>query len=255
MDPRKAIPALLALVLLIPTRVAAWTPETRVGMMDDAIKLMPRSLRLALETYRQSVLRGALQPMTREDGPEHRAPWAGGSLDRQITTEAQALNGLLQQQRSFEGISEQFGRLGHFVMDAGFPPGVSRSDGDTRYDHFAAFCEDRRPKFRLVFYGHEDDRLNAGDFQGFAVEVMRRASSEDRELARAYEKAGDPPDPGAFDDRSIPFAVGSLAYSRAVNDIVRAWLTAWRLAGGDMGRTPYMDKDKDKGETSTPGGP
>ena len=35
---------------------------------------------------------------------------------------------------------------------------------------------------------------------------------------------------------------GSLAYSRTVTLVVRAWLAAWRQAGGDVGRTPYLEK-------------
>ncbi|HXV76265.1 MAG TPA: hypothetical protein VD788_08095 [Candidatus Polarisedimenticolaceae bacterium] len=256
MNPRRGITAFLLLAVAFAPAVGAWAPETRVGMIDDAIKLMPRSLRLALETHRQDVLRGALKPMIDEDGPEHRAPSADGSLDRQIEGEATALAALLGRQSEFDAVSEQFGRLGHFVMDAAFPPGVSEDDGDSRYDHFAEFCEQRREKFRLVFYGHDDEQLAVGDFHAFALEVIRRASSEDRELARAYSAAGDPPDPSAFDDRSIPFAVGALAYSRAVNDIVRAWLTVWRQVGGDLGRTPYLDNEPRRGDLSQsqPGG-
>jgi hypothetical protein len=82
---------------------------------------------------------------------------------------------------------------------------------------------------------------------------MVRARDEDRELARAYSLAGDPPSPAAFDDRSIPFAVGSLAYSHTVTDIVRAWLAAWRLGGGDVGRTPYLEPAQAKAEAA-PGG-
>jgi hypothetical protein len=233
----------LSLSILAFPPAAAWAPETRVGMVDDAIKLMPRSLRTALETHRQDVLRGALQPMVEEDAPAHRAPWAGGTLDARIEGEAETLGGMLERQTSFAALSEQFGRLAHFVMDAAFPPGVSRDGGDVRYAHFAAFCEDRRAKFRLVFYGHQDAFLDEGDYHGFAIEVMQRASAEDRELARAYNAAGEPPDPAAFDDRSIPFAVGSLAYSYGVNDIVRIWLTVWRQAGGDTGRTPYSNQE------------
>ena len=54
--------------------------------------------------------------------------------------------------------------------------------------------------------------------------------------------------PSAFDDRSVPFAIGSLSYSRTVTYIVRAWLAAWDGAHGDLGRTPYMrpsDTDSD----------
>lgn len=217
----------------------AWSPRTRTGMVDDAIKMMPRSLRLALEGQRESVLRGALGPMVAEDGPEHRAPWAGGTLDGQIEAEARVLIEALGRSGPFESVSEQFGRLAHFVMDAAFPPGVGAGDG--HYAHFAEFCETRRPKFRFVFYGHDDKALAGGSFREFALGVMSRAREEDRELARVYATAGDPPSPAAFDDRSIPFAVGSLAYSHGVTDLVRAWLAAWRLGGGDIGRTPYLE--------------
>jgi len=230
----------------------AWSPETRIGMADDAIKLMPASLRLALETNRQAVLRGMLEPMVEEDSPEHRAPWAGGTLDERLAAEADALIADLGRRTPFEDLSERFGRLSHFVMDASFPPGVSDTDGDGRYADFAAFCESRRRKFPLVFYGHEDDALDDDDFREFALRVMNRARSEDRQLASVYGRAGDPPNPAAFDDRSIPFAVGSLSYSRCVTDIVRAWLAAWRIAGGDMGRTPYLEPPVDE---STSGGP
>ena len=113
-------------------------------------------------------------------------------------------------------------------MDAGFPPGVGDAGGDERYAHFSRFCESRRPKFPLVFYGHDDSALDARDWRAFALGVMNRSRADDRMLARAYAAAGRPPAPAAFDDRSIPFAVGSLSYSRSVNDVVRVWLAASR---------------------------
>jgi hypothetical protein len=61
-------------------------------------------------------------------------------------------------------------------------------------------------------------------------------------LNGAYAAAGEPPKPAAFDDRSIPFAIGSLSYSHSINNVVRVWLAIWRIAGGDLGRTPYMKK-------------
>jgi len=229
----------------------AWTPETRVQMADEAIKFMPHTLRLALEKNRRSVMRGVLEPMILEDAPDHRAPWLDGTLDQQLENEARALMAALGKKTPFEELSERFGRLGHFVMDAAFPPGVTR-EGGSRYADFAAYCEIKREKFPLVFYGHDDDELAKGDFRRFARRVMDAARAEDDELSRAYAQVGDTPGPTAFDDRSIPFAVGSLSYSHCVTDIVRAWLAAWRLAGGDMGRTPYLEPAT---EPSTSGGP
>jgi hypothetical protein len=208
-------------------------------MTDEAVRFMPASLRLALETNRGPLLRGMLGPQVREDDPEHLPSWSGGSLEQQIDIQARALRELLGQPRSFAEIARGFGVLAHYVMDAGFPPGVSDGDGATRYSHFATFCYDRLEKFPLVFYGHDDPALARGDYRAFAREIAGRARDEDRALARIYAAAGDPPDPAAFDDRSIPFAVGSLCYSRTVNDVVRVWLAVWDEAGGDMGRTPY----------------
>ena len=153
-----------------------------------------------------------------------------------------------------ETLSERFGRLGHFILDAAFPPGVGVEGADAHYAHFAEFCESRRPKFRLVFYGHDGEPLAEGGFRDYALAVMGRARDEDRDLTRVYAVAGDPPAPSAFDDRSIPFAVGALAYSHAVTDVVRAWLAAWRLGGGDLGRTPYLEPAAAT-ERAAPGGP
>jgi hypothetical protein len=217
----------------------AWAPETRMAMADEATRLMPRSLRLALEAHRVGLMTGVLAPLTEEDAPAHRTPWAGGQLDGSVAVEAADLVAALGVQTPFESLAERFGRLAHFVMDSGFPPGVGDAASGERYAHFARFCESRREKFPLVFYGHENDALAARDWRKFALEVMERSRTDDRMLARAYAAAGRPPAASAFDDRSIPFAVGSLAFSRSVNDVVRVWLAAWEEAGGDVGRTPY----------------
>jgi len=230
---------LVAALFLLHLPAMAWVPQTRVRMTDEAVRFMPASLRLALEANRESLLRGMLEPQTRENDPAHLPSWSGGTLEHQIDVEARALLDLLAAPAPFSEIAQRFGGLAHYVMDAGFPPGVGGADGAGRYDHFARFCEERREKFPLVFYGHYDPYLERGAFFNFAEAVARRALEEDGVLARAYAAAGDPPRPEAFDDRSVPFAVGSLCYSRSVNDVVRVWLAVWERAGGDMGRTPY----------------
>lgn len=218
---------------------AAWTPRTRVHMTDEAVRLMPASLRLALVAQRERLLRGMLEPMRGEDDPGHRPPWAAGTLDREIEARAAELRETLSRQTPFGELAERFGALAHYVLDAGFPPGMTDGDGDGRYAHFADFCESRSERFPLVFYGHDDDDLARADYRAFALDSMQRARREDAELSRAYAAAGSPPDPAAFDDRSIPFAVGSLSYSHTVNEVVRVWLAVWESAGGDVGRTPY----------------
>ena len=236
---RKGLIALLLLAAgCLPA--AAWAPETRVQMADKAIQMMPRSLRMALESHRRDLLRGMLEPLTREVGMEGRPPWDGGSLDATIENRARALVRSVERSADFDEIAERFGILAHYVLDAGFPPSSS-DEGAVRYPHFAGFCRQKQEKFPLVFYGHDAPALARNDFKAYALEMLERARDEDRQLARAYAAAGDPPDPGHFDDRSVPFAVGSLSYSRAVTDLTRVWIAAWRLSNGDTGRTPYLD--------------
>lgn len=231
----------LLLLLLCSDPALAWAPETRVHLVDEAVRLMPTSLRTVLENHRREVLRGLLEPLAAEDSAAHRPGWGGGTLDDQVAVEAEALRTVMQGDVTMAQIAKQFGAIAHYVTDAGFPPGVSRGDGDSRYTHFSEFCESRRERFPVVFYGHDTRLIVTPDFKRFTVRLLDRASSEDEELARAYAAAGDPPNPAAFDDRSVPFAVGSLAYSHTFTDVVNAWLAAWHSAGGDMGRTPYLD--------------
>lgn len=218
----------------------AFTPETRVRIVDEAIRLMPKSLRLALERHREVVLRGALEPLRDEDAASHRPPWEGGTLPDSVESEARALAEAVGKPAPFVEVCRRFGGLAHFVTDAGFPPQAAGKEGTSRYAHFGGYTAEKLPKFPLVFLGHEDPALARGDFAAFTLAVLEQARAEDRNLARVYAAAGTPPSPAFFDDRSIPFAVASLAYSRAVTHVVRAWLAAWERAGGDMGGIPYF---------------
>lgn len=237
----RAIRVVLPLVALLVfpfEHASAWTGPTRVRMVDDAIKLLPPTLRQVLEKRRKELLKGMLDPMTREDAGAHRPPWDRGTLDRSVDEASKALVASVGKE-SFREVARRFGTLAHFVADAGFPPGAGGSGDERRYAHFGAFCQSRRDRFPLVFYGHDGAALARRDPRGFTVSVLERARGEDRTLAQAYAAASSWDDPVAFDDRSVPFAIASLAYSHTVTDIVQSWLAAWELSHGDMGGTPY----------------
>jgi hypothetical protein len=218
----------------------AWTASTRIVMIDDAIKLMPTSLRGVLEKRRSDVLRGMLEPLTREDTLPHRPPWEGGSIENSVDSAARELVAGASSRVSFHEVARRFGVLAHFVADTGFPPGAAGVAGAPRYAHFAALCETRRPKFPFVFYGHDNAALSKGDFKRFTLAILDRARAEDATLARAYAQAGSENNAAAFDDRSVPFAIASLSYSHTVTDIVQAWLAVWADCHGDLGGTPYQ---------------
>jgi len=238
MKPRSAVLGILTLGWLA-SPAFAWTPATRIGMVDEAVRLMPPSLRLVLERHRADITRGAVEALAHEDDPGHLAPQNQGSLDRSVADAARDLVQSVEGTQPIRQIAYRFGVLAHYVADAGFPPGVGGTDVGRRYADFAKFCESRRSRFPLVFYGQDDADLAKGDFQAFARAAIERARTDGDALERAYVAAGTPPAPSAFDDRSVPFAVASISYSRTVTDIVRAWTAAWAAAGGDLGGAPY----------------
>ena len=238
---RSPAPVILALLVVASAAPAfAWTAATRVVMIDDAVKLMPPSLRKVLEKRRNDVRRGMLEPMTQEDALAHRPPWDHGALDTSVDAAARDLVSGATTRVSFHDVARRFGVLAHFVADAGFPPAAAGPAAASRYAHFAALCETRRPRFPLVFYGHGNDALAKDDFKAFTLQILERARTEDANLARAYDEAPSWTDAASFDDRSVPFAIASLSYSRTVTDIVQAWLAAWRDCHGDLGGTPYQ---------------
>jgi hypothetical protein len=240
----RAACAAVVLALTTAAPVAAWAPETRLRVADEAVRFMPSSLRLALERHREDLRRGVLEPMVDEDGPAHRPRPAGGTLDDAVAAAAKDLQEAVRKPLPFREVVRRFGVLAHFVSDAGFPPLAAHPADGRRAAHFATFARGRMEKFPLVFLGHDDSDLGRADFASFARRACAESAREDADLARAYAAAGWPPAPSAFDDRSVPFAVASLSYSRTVNYVVRAWLEAWRLAGGDLGYTPYLKFDK-----------
>ncbi len=225
---------LSALVAVSPA--LTWTAPTRMRMVDDAVKLMPRSLRALLQAHRKSVLRGALEPLT-EEGKAGHLP---ADLPEQAAELSDRLVAAIDGHQPVGRIAERFGRLAHTVADAGYPPLAAGKAGAGHYRHFGDFVENRLDKFPLVFYGHQDPDATAFRPADRIRSILRRCREDDTRLETVYAQAGNPPDPAFFDDRSIPFAVGSLSYSRSVTDIVRFWLNAWSRAHGDMGRTPYL---------------
>lgn len=235
---------IVALLVLLPAstgdEVLAWSPETRVRIVEDALMLMPETLRTVLTPHVGAIKRGALEPLTAEGTLPHRPPWQGGTLPSEVKVRAGELVAAVDGHARIQEIALRFGALAHFVCDAGYPPLAGDGEDSDRYAHFANLVESRMEKIPFVFYGHGEDEPERDGLEAAVLAILERAREEDRELARAYRAAGENPHPSAFDDRSVPFAIASLSYSRTVTDVVRVWLYAWGQAHGDMGRTPYL---------------
>jgi hypothetical protein len=235
---------LAAVLLCTPGRPAfAWTDPSRVLIVDDALRLLPSSLRKLLGDRRQALIAALVAPGSSEDRPEHwqHPEGAYGIAARRAQLEAEALVTAVDAHEPLAQIVARFGRLAHWVADVNDP--LHTADRDPRlaryYVDYEEYLESQIPRFRLVFLGYRADELSRSGPRTFLLQSAGRSREYARAVGRAYTSEGVRVSPQAFDERSLAFGVGSLAYSNAVNDIVRVWLWAWEGCNGDTTGTPF----------------
>ena len=222
---------------------SAWTDEVRTRMVRDAVKLMPRSLQRMMEHHDRSLLQGMLSPGSPEDQPEHWQHPDGnyGSAAQEVEEAAAALVAAVGNRAPFHEVIRRFGALAHWTMDVGDPLRAGDRDPALKdyYRDYERYVEQQLPRFRLVFLGYRSETLTDDGPREFMMESADRSNQYAQAIRRGYDDEGRRRSRQAFDERSIAFAVGSLAYSHAVNDISKLWIWAWENCNGDTTRTPF----------------
>jgi hypothetical protein len=216
----------------------------------ESVRLMPPSLRSILETHAEALRAGALEAAAEEPASVHsldsgqKGPSAATRLEELVPGAVKAID----DHRPFAEVARLLGRIAHFAGDLNNPLQVASDD--PREAHYASqytlYVELNLPKYPLVFYGWSDESLDpAGParqaVRAFSEAAARRARGDYAPIRSAYDPANPAPKERRFDERSLPFGVGSLAWSRTVTDTARLWRHVWRLAHGDMAGTPYLD--------------
>ncbi len=241
----RARAALLSSVfLLVPPGASdvawAWTPRMEEKVALEAIRLMPPALHRILVRERAALVNGLREAAAEEAGPEHHlVPGQRGpsAANRVAALTEQAVKSI-DKQRPFSRVASEMGALAHFICDLNDPLKVSGEGERPFAGDYYAYVERNLPKYPLVFYGWEDAILDQGGVEEFAHETARRARRYHEPIAAAYA-AGDREAAGVFDERSLPFGIGSLSYSRSVTDTARLWLHVWKSAHGDTRGMPY----------------
>lgn len=234
---------LCAAVLLAALRPSlAFDAAGRAKIAFDAIRLSPPALGRQLLRHRTDVERGAsIADLATED------------LDttcRRLAADTDAVVAMIDNHRPFRDISRALGRLAGVISLLNHPL-WGESDQQSKEDmkRFAAYFEQRMDRFPLVFSGYEQGPLAEQGPAGLARAIRSRYRGDDERLRQAYHPPG-----GArvlasgFDDRSVPFAIASLAYSHAVTDVASLWIHLWRRANGDLSGTPYLSAAVTKGQ-------
>ena len=233
--------AVIASLAFVPAM--AWTDKTRVRMLNDALKVAPPGLAAILKKHRKDLERGMTVPSKHEAEEVHflRAEGGGLAADAVILKTKQAKD-LLGQKGKLDQFAFEAGTLAHLVSDVSFP--LNASDADPREplirEAYRTLIERALDKIPFVLDPAPAPLSDSGGLRAYLVESARRAARSYARISPAFKDDGTPVSPQAVDDRSVPFGVGALAYSQAVNDVVRVWALLWREAGGDMTGAPAL---------------
>lgn len=221
-----------ALVLAAIGECSAFEGGARARIATDAIRLAPPVLARQIRRNRSHLIDGARSeppPSSPEDAARRLAADTNDAVDQ------------INSHKPFRRIVETLGKLASTIATLNDPlwGGVGRAE---RADagSFAIFFSDRIDRFPLVFDGWGAP-LEGGDMAAFAATIRDRYRIDSERLRVAYHPPGGgrvlPED---FDDRSVPFAIASLAYSHAVTDVAEVWIHVWRRANGDLVGTPHL---------------
>jgi len=242
---KRIFPVLLAL-LIAPSIIFAFTPESRANITLQAFKLMPPSLRQQLNKHRKECLRGALDAMSGVGESQHSITENGKFLAEKISEQIDKIVSMIDRQEPFKNIVYEMGILSHYATDLNAPLSPN-GDGKEHYNAFYRFCFQKEKKIRIVFYGFSDPFLAQKDLAQFSENSLNRTLSHVPYVKDSFSRARNGSD-SEFDERSILFGIAALSYSHAVTDIARLWLYAWNESHGDLTGTPFPEtlKKRDK---------
>ncbi len=239
----------LLVVVLCPSVSLSWTDATRTRMVRDALKVTPPALSAILEHHRLELDRGMLAPSRREGEEVHfqHADGRKGLAAAGVEQKIEAVRRILERHGSLRRFVYEMGALAHFVADVNFP--LNASDDDPREplyrDAYSRFIETSLAKIPFVFDRDVPIELEENDLREFIMSRARQAVRGYALIGPAFNDDGSPSSASALDERSLPFGIASLSYSRATTDIARIWRYVWGSVDGDLEGTPFMDPPTD----------
>src|SRR5262245_8010768 len=206
---RSATGCAVALLLFSPLPAAAWSDATRERMSQDVSRLLPTALAKQVTRNQKSWLEGW------RDAP------AAGTDGTALETRVEAARASLKKGEGGKAFVRRIGSGCRVVADANDPLGgaaAAQMHAQGRAKDFDRYAQSVRGRAPVVFAGWADGSALLANLPAFGTRVRDRASADLDPLKRAYDADGRPDASKRFDDRSVPFAIASLSWSRAVSD-------------------------------------
>jgi len=225
--------ALAAALAAAATPAAAWSDGTRARMLRDALKVTSPGLDAVLTHYHKDLERGMFDLTPHEDEEIHYQVAGGAGLAAAAAAKVAAEAApLVLQKHGLRKFTYQMGLLAHLVADVNFP--LNASDADPREplyrDAYRRYVETMLTRIPYVLNVATGPALERDGVEAYLMAGAVRAGRGYGAIGPAFKDDGTPRSAAAVDERSLPFGAASLAYSQAVNDIVRLWEQVWKAA-------------------------
>lgn len=210
-------------------------------MADDAARLVPPALQRLMKKYRRELARGMALRVQEAEAGHFENPDGSGRLVESTAEAMRAAYTALAAGEPLKRVVGRLGRVAHLVGDLNDPLRGRHDDPrEPLYaEDFAKYVEGILPKVRLTLEKRPPDDLEIDSLRRWGREAIERARGFYEPIGRSYWVDGRLVESRTFDERSIPFGVGCLTYSRAVNDVALAWMAIWRAGGGDVSGALY----------------
>ena len=241
--------AFLALAATISPAPANTTPEAcgwprpvQRQVLGQATRLMPHALARILRRHEHAVRQGAeAQRRLKPELPHAQGMEPGDGTAERLAASLARITALLDDHAPLKRVAREFGAASHLVTDLSNPFRTAPRDQDAALfeDRFLQYISDHLPNMRVVFTSYQDPLLESGLTTEFGRQLAAQSRSYLDDLVGAFRRFDASGDPAFMDERSVPFGVASLSYSRSVMDTARVWLHAWRQAHGDLTDLPF----------------
>src|SRR5437867_1832227 len=122
-----------------------WSADTRLRMVDDAVRLTPPAFALILARHRDDCRSGALESSGGESGPEHALVAGGkGKLDDVLAQQVEDTIGALVRHEPMRLVCHRAGVISHIIADLNHPlhTGGERLRSSDYYEEFDAYAAD-----------------------------------------------------------------------------------------------------------------
>lgn len=237
-----------------------WPRKVERQVLTQATRLMPPSLQRLLRRHERALRQGAQDEKRRAPAALHAEDVEpGDGPAERLAASLARISALLDGHAPMHQVAWEMGAASHLVSDLSNPfRTVPRDQQAAAYEaRFLSYVEEQLPDLRIVFTSYEHPLLEQGETIAFGRQLAATSRSYLEDLVGSFRRFDDTGDPAYVDQRSIPFGVASLSFSRTVTDTARVWLRAWRQAHGDITGLPYPlsadeDREGDAGKKGTP---